>query len=58
MIRNSHYRDVGNTGHVWGRKETHSQFWLGNLKEKASTWKTCVNGNIIYLKNIEQEGVH
>jgi hypothetical protein len=28
------------TGHVWGRKEKHSRFWMGNLQEKASIWKT------------------
>jgi hypothetical protein len=50
---------MGGTRATYGKeKKPHSHFWFGNLKEKASTCKTCVNGSIIDVKYIEQEGVH
>jgi hypothetical protein len=43
---------------MWGRREMHTDFWWGNLRE--TTWKACVcswEDIKIHLKEIEWQDV-
>jgi hypothetical protein len=47
MIKTEKDEMGGGVWHVWGRRETHTEFWWGNLRERDNFENIGADGRII-----------